>query len=81
MAIALLKRVKSFFIFMTMSLFKQVESNCGKKVPCERGCSWMIRFSHCLNFGYRQYGIIIFSIQTQNGCTRCMHEERKVNNF
>ena len=28
-------RVKSFFIFMTMPSFKQVESNYGKKEPCE----------------------------------------------
>ena len=71
MAIALPKRVKRFFIFMTMFSFKEVESNVGKKALCERGCSWMIKFSHCLNFGYRKYGII-FSIRTQNGCTRCM---------
>ena len=36
--------VKSFFIFMTMLSFKQVESNFGKKEPCERGCSWIINF-------------------------------------
>ena len=27
------ERVKGFFIFMTMLLVKQVESNCGKKEP------------------------------------------------
>ena len=29
------ERVKDFFIFMTMLSFKQVESNYGKKEPCE----------------------------------------------
>ena len=29
-----------------------------------------------MNFGYCKYGIIIFSIRTQNGCTRCMLEEK-----
>ena len=58
-----------------MPLFKQVESNYDKKAPCKRGCSWIVKFSHCLNFGYHKYGIIIFSIQIQNGCTCCMHEE------
>ena len=56
------KKVKGFFISMTMLSFKQVESNYGKRGSCERGCSWIIKFSHCLNFGYCQYGIIIFSI-------------------
>ena len=36
------ERIKGFFIFMTMLLFKQVESNYG--------CSWITKFSHCLNF-------------------------------
>ena len=67
------KMVKGFFTFMPMPSFKQVESNYSKKELCERGCSW-IKFSHCLNFGYHKYGII-FSIRTQNGCTRCTHEE------
>ena len=62
---------------MTMLSFKQVESNYCQREPCERGCSWIIKFSHCLNFGYRQYGVI-FSIQTQNGCTRSTHEEKYV---
>ena len=67
---------------MTMLSFKQVEFNYGKKEPWERGCSWIIK-SYCLNFGYRKYGIIIFSIRTQNDCIRCMHEEKicEVNNF
>ena len=60
---------------MTMSSFKQVQSNYGKKEPCERGCSWIIKFSHCLNFGYGKHGII-FSIRTQNGCTRCKQKEK-----
>ena len=60
---------------MTMPSFKQVESNYNKKEPCEQR-SWIIKFSHCLNFGYRKY-CIIFSIQTQNGCTNCMHEGKK----
>ena len=73
------ERVKGFFIFMTMPSFKQVESNYGKKESCERGCSWIIKFSHCLNFGYGKHSII-FSIRTQNGCTRCK-KISKVNNF
>ena len=64
--------VYSFFIYMLW--FKQVESNCGRKQPCERACSWIITFSHCQNFEYRKYGII-FSIRTQNGCTRRTHKE------
>ena len=40
---------KHFFIFTTMPLFKEVESNYGKKEP-KRGCIWIINFSHCLNF-------------------------------
>ena len=44
---------KGFFIFMTMLSFKHVESNYGKKERCEQGCSWIIKFSHCLNFRYR----------------------------
>ena len=38
-------RVKGFFIVMTMLSFKQVESNYGKKKPCERGCNRIIKFS------------------------------------
>ena len=41
-----------------------------KREPCEGGCNFIIKFSHCLNFGYHKYGIIIFLIRTQNGCTR-----------
>ena len=52
------KEFKGFFIFMTVRSLKQVESNYGKKEPCERGCSWIIKFSHCLNFEYGKYGII-----------------------
>ena len=48
------ERVKRFFVFMTMLSFKKFESNCGKKEPC----------THCLNLGYREYGITIFSILT-----------------
>ena len=62
---------------MTMPSFKQVESNCSKKEPCERGCSWIIKFCHCLDFGYHKYGII-FLIRTQSGCTLCMHEEKNL---
>ena len=72
------ERVKDFFIFMTMLSFKQVESNYSKKKPCERGCSWIIKFPHCLNFRYLKYGIIIFSIRKQNGCTCCTHKEKSL---
>ena len=54
------KKVKGFFIFMTMLSFKQIKSNYGRKEPCEQACCWIIKFSHCLNFGYHKYGIIIF---------------------
>ena len=47
------ERVKGFFIFMTMPSFRQVESKYCKKKPCERGCGWIIKLSHCLDFGYR----------------------------
>ena len=46
------EKAKGFFIFMTMLSFKQVESNYRKREPCEKVCSWSIKFSHCLNFGY-----------------------------
>ena len=46
------------FIFMTILSFKQFESYYGKKKHSERGCSWFIKFSHCLDFGYDTYGII-----------------------
>ena len=72
------EKVKVFVIFMTMASLKQVKSNYGKKGPCEQCCSWIIKFSHCLNFEYRKYGVIIFAIQTQNGCTRCPHEEKNL---
>ena len=57
---------------MTMLSFKQVESN-PERAPCEQGCSWIIKFSHCLNIRYHKY--VIFSIQTQNGCTRRLQEK------
>ena len=47
------EKVKVFFIFMTMLSLRQVESNYGKKEPCERGCSRITKFSHCLNFRFR----------------------------
>ena len=40
------ERVKGFFVFMTMTPLKQVESNHGKKEPFERASSWIIKFSH-----------------------------------
>ena len=43
---------------MTMLSFKQAESNYGKREPGEQGCSWIIEFSHCLNFRYCKHGII-----------------------
>ena len=49
---------------MTMPSFEQVESSHRKKEPCERGCNWIVKFCHCLNFGYRKYGIIILSAHT-----------------
>ena len=44
---------------MTMPSFEQVESSHRKEEPCERGCNWIVKFCHCLNFGYRKYVIII----------------------
>ena len=70
------KRKSKSFIFMTMLSFNQIKSNYSKKGPCERGCSWIIKFSHCLNFGYYKYGIIIFSIRTQNGCACSTNKEK-----
>ena len=52
---------------MIMLSFKKVESNYSKKESCKQGCSQIIKLSYCLNFGYHQYGIITFSIRTQNG--------------
>ena len=59
------KRVNCFFIFVTMPYFKPVESNYSKKEPWERGCSEIIKFSHCLNFGYCKYGIIFSILNSQ----------------
>ena len=61
---------------MTMP-FKQFESYYYKNELCKKGYSW-IKFSHCLNFGCDKYGNIIFSIQTQNGCTHCMLEVKNL---
>ena len=44
------ERVKGFFIFTTMLLLKEIESNYSKKEPGKQGCSWMIKFSHYINF-------------------------------
>ena len=33
---------------------KQVESNHSKTEPWKWSCSWIIKFSHCLNFRYRK---------------------------
>ena len=38
---------------MTILSFKQVESNHGKRGLCKPGCTWIIKLSHCLGFGYR----------------------------
>ena len=62
---------------MTMPSFKQVESNYSKKEPCKPGCSWIIKFCHCFDFGYYRCGII-FSIWTQNEFTHCMDEEKNL---
>ena len=43
---------KVSLFFWTILSFKQVESNWGKKEPYKQGCGWIIKFSHCLNFGY-----------------------------
>ena len=83
------KRINGFFIFFIFYFysffiyvlgFKQVESMV-KKSPANNVVGF-IKFSLCLNFGYCKYGII-FSIQTQNGCSSCMHEEKicEMNNF
>ena len=45
--------VKGFFIFMSMLSFKENELNNDKKEHYEQGCSWIIKFSHCLDFGNR----------------------------
>ena len=64
-----------------MLSFKQVQSNHSKRDPCEQDCSWIIKFSRCLNFRYRKYIIIISSIRTQNGCIRCAQEAKHLNNI
>ena len=68
---------------MTMPPFQKVESNYGKKEPCEWGCSCIIKFSHCLHFGYGKYGVIIFSIQTQMAAHGSRTEKKicEVNKF
>ena len=64
-----------------MLSLKKVESNYSKKEPCKWGCSWIIKFFQCLNFRYNKYGIIIFSIRTQYGCTCCTQKEKKSVNW
>ena len=66
-----------------MPLFKQVKSNYGKKELCEQGCRWVIKFFHCLNFGYRKYGIIIFQFELQIAVHAACTKKKicKVNNF
>ena len=49
------RKGESFFIFMTILSFKQVEYNYSKKKPCKQGCSSIIKFSHCLSFEYCKY--------------------------
>ena len=71
------ERVKGFCIFMTMSSLKPAESNHSKKEPCKQGCTWIIKLSHWMNFGYGKHGVI-FSIQTPNGCIHCMHTQKSV---
>ena len=62
-----------------MLSLKQVESNHGKREPANRVAIGLFEFqSHCLNFRYCKYGIIIFSIQTQNGCISCTQEEKNL---
>ena len=39
-----------YLFFVTILSFTQVESNYGKEEQCERGCSWIIKFSHCMDF-------------------------------
>ena len=54
-----------------MLCFKQVESNYDQKEPCQQDFSW-IKFSHCLNFGYRKYGIFQFEFKmpVHTTCTK-----------
>ena len=66
---------------MTMLSFNQVQSNDSKRDPCEQDCSWIIKFSRCLNSRYRKYVIIISSIRTQNGCIRRAQEAKHLNNI
>ena len=78
------ERAKGFFIFITMPSFKQVESYYGKKESWEQGCSWVIKFSHCLDFGYCRYSIIIFSILNSKWLYKLHAQGKKmceVNNF
>ena len=74
------KKGKRFLFCVTVLSFKQVKSNHGKRDPCKRDCSWIIKFS-CLNFRYRKYVIIISSIQTQNGCTHLTQQVKHLNNI
>ena len=63
------ERVKGFFflffifiVYLFICCFKQVESNYGQKEPCQQDFSW-IKFSLCLNFGYREYDIFQFELK------------------
>ena len=79
------RKGERFFFKFLFYLFKKNVCHYASKLivttvreACERGCSWIIKFSHYLDFGYCKDGIIIFSIQIENGCTRCTHEEKNL---
>ena len=61
---------------MTMLLFKQVESNYGKKEPCERGYSWIINFL-LIWILYTVNMVIFFQFEFKFGCTHCTHTKKK----
>ena len=58
-----------------MLWFKQVEFNYSKKELWEQSFSWIIKFSHCLNFEYHKYRIIFFSLNSK--WLYMLHAQRK----
>ena len=67
------RKRKRFLYFYDYTIIQASWTKLRKKEPCKQGCSWIIKFSHWLNFGYLKYGII-FWIWAQNDHKRCMHK-------
>ena len=77
------ERVKGFFIFMTVLLFKKVVYNYGKKEPCKQDCIWIIKFSHYLNLDMVNMVLLFFQCELEMTVDSACSKKKicKVNNF